>query len=52
MSIVSKRLKRWRSAFPIHSCYTDRHHITKGVKPEWEMENRNQPSHSQRYPVL
>lgn len=50
--IKSKRLKRWRSAFLIHSCYTDRHHITKGVKPEWEMENRNQPLHSQRYPVL
>lgn len=47
-----KCLKRWRSAFPCNSCYTDENHITKGVKPEWEMENRNQPLHSQRYPVL
>ena len=50
--IWRKCLKRWRSAFPCNSCYTDENHITKGVKPEWEMENRNQPSHSQRYPVL
>ncbi|KAI4444086.1 MurR/RpiR family transcriptional regulator [Schaedlerella arabinosiphila] len=49
---VRKCLKRWRSAFPSNSCYTDENHITKGVKPEWEMENRNQPLHSQRYPVL